>query len=103
MIEIIKDLIKSDRSGDWNLNVKSVKKMLPIFHVLDRTNYGRWGTLYLQDLLSLSHSHPDVYQKFLGGKFTVELSNNSFSSIAPDQGLETTINRLHKSGYGIIG
>lgn len=32
MVQIVKDFIKAERTGDWNLHLLCVKKMLPYFH-----------------------------------------------------------------------
>lgn len=103
MIQLVKDLIKSDRTGDWNLHLETVTKMLPLFLLFDRTNYARWAPLYVNDMLGLKEKHPEVYGEFMKGRFTVKQSNTSFTSVATDQGLEQTINRSQKSTSGIIG
>lgn len=44
------DLIRADRFGDWSLHVKTVQKVLPIFNVIDRVNYTRWGSISVEDI-----------------------------------------------------
>lgn len=103
MIRVVRDLIRADRLGDWKLHVESFKKLVPLFHIMDRSNYSRWGTVYLNDILILEQKYPDVYEEFLKGQFCLKRSKTSFTSIPGDQGLETTIMRSSKSTHGIIG
>lgn len=70
---------------------------------MDRINYTRWSALYLQDILDLDKTHPEVYREFKEGKFTVKQTDTPLTSIATDQGLETTGNRSKKNASGIIG
>lgn len=42
LIQLLRDLIRADRSSNWTLHLQTVKKLLPIFRIFDRTNYTRW-------------------------------------------------------------
>lgn len=99
IIQLVQDLSTGDRSGDWNLHVQTVKKIQPLFQVMDRNNYARWCSLYLSDIISLEKTHPELYNEsyMISGKFTLSRSETPFTSVAPDQGLEQTINRSNKS------
>ena len=103
LVQLVKDLVRADRSGDWLLHVETVKKLQPIFHVFDRSNYDRWSSIYLQDIFLLPEVAPDLYEKFLEGRFTVKKPNVPFTSVGTDQALEQAINRSKKSSSGIIG
>lgn len=103
LMQLIRDMIRADRTGDWLLHVQTVETSQPVFHALDRVNYARWGSIYLNDVLGLEKSHPEIYAEFLKGRFTVNHTQKSFASVATDQALEQTINRSSKSSAGIIG
>lgn len=103
LISLVHNLIRADRTGDWNLHVKTLEKLLPIFHVMDRINYMRFCAVYVEDILALSEKSPEILEQMLKGKFTVKRSDNSFTSVASDQALEQAINRSSKSASGIIG
>lgn len=70
---------------------------------MDRTNYARFLSLYLEDMLMLEKNAPEVYEKFVSGRFTVKRSAVPFTSVATDQALEQTINKTSKSTGGVIG
>lgn len=103
LIDLMHDLIRADRMGDWELHLATIKKLLPVFHAMDRTNYSRWCSVYLEDMLSLQEQAPEVYRQFMKGRFTVKKSPVPFTSVASDQALEQTINRAFKSISGVIG
>ena len=103
MVKILRDLIRADREGNWNLHLHSLKAILPFFAVFDRTNYLRWCSLYVEDMQKLSERAPDVYTNFQEGKFSVKHTPGKFKAVAADMCLEQTINRSQKSTAGIIG
>ncbi len=85
------------------LHLHSLQAILPLFAVFDRTNYLRWCSIYVEDMQNLSITHPDVYDHFLSGKFSVKRTPGKFKAVGADQCLEQTINRSKKSNSGIIG
>lgn len=103
MQQLVLNLLRADRTGDWKLHVESMKHIQPLYFILDRVNYIRASGEYLQDIIDLENTHPEVYQEFLKGNFTVKQTNRPFTSIATDQALETTANRSKKNSSGIIG
>ena len=103
LIDLMNDLIRADRTGNWSLHLQTIHKLQPLFHVFDRTNYARWCNVYLEDMLTLQTTAPEVFKNFEDGRFTVKRSSVPFTSVATDQALEQTINRTSKSSGGIIG
>ena len=98
------DLIKADRTDNWNLHVKFVHKLQLIFYIMDCINYARWGAIYLEDILQVEKITPEVYEQFLKGRFQLrDQIPLLFTSVATDQGLKQTINRASKSSGGVIG
>ena len=76
IIEILFNLIYATRLGNQDLYVESLRKTLPWFFVYDRQNYRRFLTIRFQELLSLESCHPNVYEEFQKGIFSVLLSDN---------------------------
>ena len=97
------DFIRADRTGDAQLHISTFKKALPIFHIMDRVNYTRWGPIYLNDLLKMKDTAPDAFNEIMNGRLTVKQTNASFTSVNADQALEQTINKTSKSIAGIGG
>ncbi|KAJ8665512.1 hypothetical protein QAD02_007174 [Eretmocerus hayati] len=104
MVQCMKDIIKADRTGNWPLYVQTFKEIQPLFLLMDRTNYARWGSVYLSYVINLEGRYPEVHAEFMEGNSTVKLTNNPLRSIPPDQALEVTINEAKKGqGSGIMG
>ena len=85
----------------WNLqravrtnNVRGYIEILPcvieVFFALNRPNYARWGSLYLQKLQSMNIK---AYNLLNAGAFSVRRSTKSYSRCAIDLTLEQTVNR----------
>ena len=53
-------------------------------------------------MISLEKEHPDVYEQFMDGHFTVQLGDeSSFSRIPVDQRTEVTVNKVTKTPEGV--
>ena len=60
--------------------------------------------LWLSEMLTLETSHPEVFQEFKKGNFSVQLSEtNPFGTCEPDRLIETTTNKDTKTPGGLTG
>ena len=84
------------------LYVNSMQKLVPWFFVCDQTNYARWLSVHIRDMLSLCDSHPDVYAEFVKGNFTASKTNRNFPCIALDQ-VHEQLNAAIKGDGGAVG
>ena len=71
------DFELSVRKGDWDLFIAAVRRCLPIFFAMGRTNYRRWAPLFYQDCLDLQSKFPDLYQHSKKGFFVCYLTKRS--------------------------
>ena len=94
--------VKSLRSGNFDLYVEAIKKMMPWVFALDHGNYARWMPVHLRDMLNLKSIHPNIYREFAAGHFTAQITHRKFSSIALDQSHEQ-MNKEIKGDGGSIG
>ena len=89
MVHIMRNFIRAERIGDWELHLEAVTHMLPYFFAYDRTSYSRWTSVYLIDMRNLKYTAPEVYQEFQSGNHPVKRSDNStFYQAWTDMGLE---------------
>lgn len=51
---------------------------------MDRTNYARWSSIYLHDMLILQQTAPELYNEFLKGYFTVKQSSREKTFLKND-------------------
>ena len=80
--------IRSLREGDFTLYVQVCDELCAWFRVMDHTNYARWLSVHMRDMVQLSETHPDIHDKFLKGNFVVQKSPHKFSLIGKDQSHE---------------
>ena len=99
---LVLSFVRSLREADFTLYVVTLQGLLPWFFALDQTNYARWLSVHIRDMLLLPKSHPYIYNKFECGFFTVAKSSRKFSSMSIDQAHEQ-LNALIKGDGGAVG
>ena len=67
MISILQTFIKAERTGNWQLHLKTIHRMLPYLAATGHHNYTRALHLYLSSMSKLQKQHPEVYQHFQNG------------------------------------
>lgn len=103
IVQILRDFIKSIRTGNWSLHLQSSQRMLSWFLAYDRINYARHFTYCWTMQTKLPDKHSRVHQRFLCGLFSTKRATGNFNMLPPDQVIEQTINREQKGSGGIIG
>ena len=68
---------------------------MDLFYV-DKVNYARWGSVFLQDCLIFLQTHPSIHAEFMKGGFVVKNTSRQFSCVAIDQALEKNYNKVAK-------
>jgi len=53
MIDTLRQFIKAERTGDWQLHIKSVQDMLPYFAAAGHNLYAKSCHIYLQQMMEL--------------------------------------------------
>lgn len=93
MVSILKDSIHADRSGDWELHLKSLELMIPFFHVCGHFPYAKATTLYIQEMKNLKNIMDEVeYTQFTKmGYWTIRRSDAFWKGILSDQTIEQTL------------
>ena len=67
-IQIIKDFIRAERTGNWSLHLHSVRNMLNLFAATGHLHYAKCARLYLQQMIDLEFKfpHSSSIRKVLG-------------------------------------
>ena len=94
--------VRSLRTSNFHLYVQTLEELLPWFFLLDHYHYARWLSVHLRDMKELPTTAPEIAQAFAAGKFTVQKTDNVFSSIALDQAHEQ-MNKMVKGEGGAVG
>ena len=93
MILIAKRYVYAERAGLWQSHLKETSNMLPYLVSAGHTKYMSCLPLNLIEMSEIPEKHPDVFQKFEEGKFTVHQIAGPFNGVWTDLALEQTYNR----------
>ena len=94
--------VKSIREGNFQKFLDALTLFVPCMFSLDHTNYACWLPVFIQSLNRLHQQHPEVYNEFMKGRFTVQKTSRYFSRISDDQAHEQN-NKIVKGNGGAIG
>ena len=82
MVNALLQQVKAERSGNWDLYLSTLAVITPDFYAFDRPNYSRWLPIYIEDMRNLKSKHPQVYEEFSAGNFSISRSGHPFSQVA---------------------
>ena len=101
-IQIIKNFIRAERTGNWELHLQSVKSMLNLFAATGHIHYAKSARLYLQNMHNLETNFPWVHAKFANERFhTVRRSSRFWAGLWTDLTIEQVMMRSIKSRGGL--
>jgi hypothetical protein len=100
-VDLLKQFLVAERTGNWNLHLHVVYKMLSIFAATGHGNYAKSGRIYLQQMKELPATHPHLYKLFLDGHHTVRRSDRYWAGLSMDLIIEQTMMRAVKSRGGL--
>lgn len=102
MTSLIRSLIASERSGNWDEQLIIIRKMLPFFFACGHFNYARSVIIYLQDMLLLKDPmDKEEYKNFTeSGFFTIRRTNKFFCGTFSDMIIEQEFMRNLKDPHG---
>lgn len=97
MVSLMRQFIKAERTGDWNLHLQSVKQMLPYYAAAGHNNYLKSSYIYLQNMLNLKNTHPNVEKLFQSGYHVIRKSHRFWAGRSADLVIEQDYMRCMKS------
>ena len=89
------------QSNNFSMRLSGLKNMLPYMFVLDKQNYARYGSLYVNTLENLDITHPGCRELIQFKGLSVQGQDRYPGRVAIDQRGEQTINRDAKVAGGI--
>ena len=90
MIDILRNFVKAERTGNWRLHLQCVHDMLPYFAASGHRLYAKSAYVYLQMMTALPETHPDVVRR----------SNRYWAGLSPDLIIEQVLMRSVKTHGG---
>lgn len=102
-IDLILQFIYAERSGDWNMHLKTTLKMLPFFHAAGHLPYAKSAHLYVQKMTDIqSQLTAREFELFTSkGLFTVRRGKKLWSGTWTDMCIEQSLMRPMKSVGGL--
>ncbi|KAL8625537.1 hypothetical protein ACOMHN_014626 [Nucella lapillus] len=92
--DILLGLLRASREGNWDLHLHAIRSMIPWCFSYDKLNYARFLPVYYAEMTNLATDHPEIYEEFQKGNFSVQLATgNPFARIPVDQTTEVTVNK----------
>ena len=85
-----RELQRCTKMNDVSGYINVFNEMLVVYFSLNRPNYARWGTLFLQRLTT---SDPKIREILNKGAFSIRRTQKNYSRSAVDLSLEQTVNR----------
>ncbi|XP_066925450.1 uncharacterized protein [Clytia hemisphaerica] len=103
MVELLLNVIYACRAGLWDLLLECIREIIPYAFAYDNINYARYLSVMLGDMLALEHDFPEIYEQFILGNFTAQISDGVFSRVETDKVIEMTLNKDTKTPGGTTG
>ena len=79
MVQILLNFIKFTCTGDWPLHMQASERMLKLFFAY-RPSCLQHLTYYWVTQQKFKMTHPNIYEKFMLGNFSVEKPNGSLTN-----------------------
>ena len=101
-VGIMRQFVRAARSGDWNLNLISLQKMINLFAATGHINYAKSARLYLQLMIDLPKTHLWLHQKLsVEGHHVIRRTDKFWAGLWPDLVIEQVLMRSLKSRGGL--
>ena len=97
MVRLARQFIKAERTGNWKLHLQTVLDMLPYFAASGHNNYLKSGYLYVQQMIALGKTNPNVEKLFLSGLHVIRRSDRFFAGLSADLVIEQVFMRSMKT------
>ena len=100
-MQVVKDFIMSERTGDFILYLYSISRMINLFAATAHIHYAKSARLHLQNMLNLEESHPWVHDRFTKGFHAIRRSDKFWAGLWSDLIIEQVMMRSIKSSGGL--
>ena len=101
MINILKLSIRAERTGNLQLHLSSIRLMLPYFAACGHHLYLKSARLYLQQMLELNDTHPEIAHAFAAGYHVMRRSDRMWAGLSSDLMIEQVLMRSLKTSGGL--
>ena len=93
--------IKAERTRHWELHSSAMQDKIPYLAAAGHNLYTKSIQVYLQNMLQLEQSNPDVYHSFTAGKHAIRRSDHFWAGLSTDLVIEQVLMRSIKTTGGL--
>ena len=101
MIDILRQFLRAECKGNWELHLDSLSKMLPYLAAAGHNLYTKSINVYLQHMSKLESTHSEVYNSFMSGHHVVRRSDRQWAGLSTDLVIEQVLMRSVKTSGGL--
>ena len=101
IIDILRNFIRAQHTGNWELHLQSLSNMLPYLAASGHNHYTKCVWIYLQQMSKLEDEHPAVYRHFIKGLHAVRRSDRLWAGLPTDLVIEQALMRTPKTTGGL--
>ena len=101
MVDILRSVIRAQRTGNFTLYIKALQNMLPFFASSGHNNYTKSVNLYIQDMCNLKVKNPTLYSMIASGHLFVRRSDRFWAALPTDLIIEQVLMKSVKSQGGL--
>ncbi|KAJ8048056.1 hypothetical protein HOLleu_00222 [Holothuria leucospilota] len=76
MVEDVLLLTRATRTGNWELHMSTIRRILPWMFAYDRSKYSLYLSAYYMEMRDLATTHPSVHETLVNGNFAVNDKRN---------------------------
>ena len=91
LVDHIRTSLRAQRTGNFQLYMKSLQSRQPYFSAAGRNNYAKSLPIFLQDLIDIEHTNPEAHRRFMDGFFFVRRSERYWAALSPDLVIEQAL------------
>ncbi|VDI23197.1 Hypothetical predicted protein [Mytilus galloprovincialis] len=101
MVDLLRNFIKAERTGNWTLHLQTIQKMLPYFAAAGHNLYLKSAYVYLQQMHGLSRTNPAINEALMSGFHVMRRSDRFWSGLSSDLIIEQVLMRCIKTTGGL--
>ena len=101
MVQILKNHIRAERTGNFDLHLLSLVQMLPFFAAAGHSLYTKCVRLHVQQMISLKVTNASLYESFSNGEFVLRRTDKHWGGLSPDLVIEQVLMRSLKTAGGL--
>ena len=101
MVELLRQFIRAERTGNWQLHLSTLQKMLPFFAASGHNLYAKSAHIYLTNMYDLPTTNNQLYQHFMKGLHVIRRSDRFWAGLSTDLVIEQSFMRSLKSVGGL--